>query len=145
MAFNYFNNKSIIGKSIRVTATQGIDNLNSTYYSSVQFVSTSTSFTNNITGTSEVTTRGSVVITYQVTGSIILNWTLNTSSEAGYDFGALTLNSTQLARIAGNPNSQSGNTLMAPGINTLTLTYSKDDSVDAGSDNTTALWSFTKL
>jgi hypothetical protein len=143
MAFNYFDNKSILGKSIKQVAGRGISNLSSEQAGTINFISSSSPFTNNITGTSQVTTQGSVNISYVVSGIVILNWRLDTSSEGGYDFGQLLLNGIQLARISGNPASQSGIIQMLSGTNTLNLNYTKDDTVDTGSDNTTAFWSFT--
>jgi len=142
MTFNYFDNKSILGKSTK-QVVKGISSLSSEQGGAITFISSSSPFTDNITGTSQVTTNGSVSIIYQVGGIVTLNWRLDTSSEAGYDFGTLLLNGIQLARISGNPNSQSGSIQMPSGTNTLNLIYTKDDTVDAGSDNTTAFWSFT--
>ena len=142
MTFNYFDNKSILGKSTKQAIGRGISNLSSEG-SAIIFISSSSSFTNNINGTSQVTTQSSVSISYDVSGTVMLNWRLDTSSEPGYDYGTLILNGIQLASISGNPNSQSGVTQMLSGTNTLTLMYGKDDSVDTGSDNTTAFWSFT--
>jgi len=142
MTFNYFDNKSILGKSTKQDIGRGITNLSSEQ-GAIIFSSSTSSFTNNITGTSQVTTQGSVSINYLVNGTVILNWRLDTSSEANYDYGTLVLNGIQLASISGNPNSQSGVKQMLSGTNTLTLSYAKDDTVDTGSDNTTAFWSFT--
>jgi hypothetical protein len=142
MTFNYFDNRSILGKSTKQAIGKGISNLSSEK-NAIIFISSSSAFTNNITGTSQVTTQSSVTISYEVNGSVMLNWRLDTSSEPNYDYGTLILNGIYLASISGNPNSQSGITQMASGINTLTLMYGKDDSVDVGSDNTTAFWSFT--
>jgi len=152
MTFNYFDNKSILGKSTKQYIGRGISNLSSEQGGAILYVTHSLgngSFTNNVTGTS-VATVGNVgddgstetIITYQVTGTKLLNWSLVVSSEGGFDYGSLTLNGVLLARISGET-SQSGITPMNSETNTLIIRYTTDGSVQAGRDNTTATWSFT--
>jgi hypothetical protein len=152
MTFNYFDNRSILGKSTNQGIGTGITNLSSEQAGIIEYVTHSLgngTFTNNVTGTS-VATVGNIgdssstqtIITYQVTGNKFLNWSLTVSSEGGYDFGSLTLNGVLLSSISGET-TQSGIKSLNNGTNTLTIGYSKDISDTAGSDKTTATWSFT--
>ena len=160
MAFNYYYNRSILGK-YTTSQTLGIGNINSaTRLTFVQYVSNVITYngaiptfvTNDITdnsqaqvyggGISSNSVSGSIEITYIVNGVAYLNWSHSVSSEPDYDYGFLLLNGNYLNTISGEVTT-SGKTLMPTGTNTLNLSYGKDGSATSGSDITTATWSFT--
>jgi hypothetical protein len=156
MAFNYFNNMSLIGKTKKQTNVySGIANLSSESVGAISHltytvggVGTNT-FSNNPGGISQAVagnvgdSNGTFVnITYLTSGNVYLNWTFQVSSESGYDYGTLRLNGNILASASGEYTT-SGRTLMPLGINTLRLDYGTDGSASSGSDNTIATWSFT--
>jgi len=158
MTFNYYHNKSILGKNMR-EINLGIVNINYLMpVDRIEYVSatitnngaTPTFTTNNILGTSQARVTGNysdsvdgqIDITYRVNSTTYLNWNFQVSSESGYDYGNLILNGGGLSSGSGEYN-QSGKSLMNQGLNVLRLIYGKDGSSTGGTDSTTVTWSFT--
>jgi hypothetical protein len=158
MTFNYYHNKSILGKNMR-DINLGIVDINylmplfPVEYVSATIINqgcTPTFITNDITGTSQAkiygnnydSVSGQIDITYQVNSTTYLNWNFQVSSEGSYDYGSFLLNGNSLAYASGEITTN-GKTLMPTGTNILRLIYSKDSSSTSGTDSTIVTWSFT--
>lgn len=151
MAFNYYNNHSIIGKARSIGGLKNLNFLNAGItYVSHTIDGNAVFSANNVLGTSTVIISGNqannidyrISIVYNVTNATTLNWTTSVSSEGSSDFGYLSLNGLTYFTGSGEE-SGTGNTLMIIGQNTLVLAYIKDGNTSVGSDSFTANWSFT--
>jgi hypothetical protein len=154
MAFNYFNNKSLVGK--KPNNQSGINNLNSNPFGGVvTYVNSSifgaASFTANdplATSSAVISGQGQdnidyfITIEYTASSANILKWNITVSSESCCDPGYIILNGTSLVSIANG--ASNGTAFMRDGSNTLIVGYRKDSSVSDGSDNAIVNWTFTQ-
>lgn len=153
MAFNYYNNRSIIGRASALAS--GINIINTpNIVSGVTFVSSNIAgggelIKNDISGLSIARAQGnsvdnsnsSITITYNLTRAATLVWTVTVSSELGFDTGSFIVNGTSRGSISGE-NTVSGTTLLVIGQNTIIVIYSKDEGGTQGSDSITGNWLF---
>jgi alpha-tubulin suppressor-like RCC1 family protein len=78
---------------------------------------------------------GAGSISFRTIGSGYVFWNISVSSEDGYDHGSLTIGGIQIFRVSGVQN-RSGNQFVQNGT-TISISYTKDGSVDANLDRTT--------
>lgn len=88
----------------------------------------STNKTHNSTGTSPITT-----VPCLVGDVIIIPWSV--SSESGYDFLTIYINNVAIIRESGSKTGTINYNISSAGNYTVKATYSKDGSVNSGSDN----------
>lgn len=127
-------NSSAINQSISVLGTTAYVNHSLTTNASYDYIQWSLYGGGTTTNSVAANQVINLYYTISLTQSTYVFWDMSVFSEAGYDFGYLIIDGTQLVKISGVSVSNSSNTTLSAGTHILNFRYTKDGSKTVSND-----------